>query len=254
MKANIKRTELNFKNLNLKIGIFLLFLLFSPFISNAYQSELTIRLQNNAVFVLQLNEDQFNGDNYYHLRNLQAGNTFVEVFEVVYNSSAYYQSSPEYILRFSGHIELMAGYRVNVMIDQYNRCVILSSNPLSVTMEGPERPMRSGINRQRSHRTQAYGMSPATYQHLLLSLTENSFDNARLSIARQAVTGNGCTAEQVLGIMEHFSFEKTKLDFAKHAYPFCVNKGSYFIVNNGFTFENSKRELMKYIEISSPQY
>jgi hypothetical protein len=251
MNPNLKLTRPRAGDLFGKVKPLFIFFFLCPVFTFAYQSELTIRIHNDAEFVLQLNNIQYNEGNYYHIRNLAPGSAYIEVFELVHNSSAYHPLNPVYKLRFSGYIELMAGYRVNVMIDQFNRCVVLSNNPLSVTMSGPEGPEKRCANRHRTKYGHAGVMSEAAYLHLLHTLSENSFDNSRLSIARQAVAANKCTAEQVLGIMEQFSFESTKLSFAKYAYSFCINKGSYFIVTNGFTFESSKRELMRYTQMAS---
>jgi hypothetical protein len=45
-----------------------------------------------------------------------------------------------------------------------------------------------------------------------------------------------------------FSFEDSKLDYAKYAYDFCFNQGDYYEVNEAFTFESSIEELNHYLE------
>jgi hypothetical protein len=44
-----------------------------------------------------------------------------------------------------------------------------------------------------------------------------------------------------------FSFEGTRLDFAKFAYGRTYDIGNYYMVNDAFTFETSIDELNDYI-------
>ncbi|MBK9515283.1 MAG: DUF4476 domain-containing protein, partial [Flavobacteriales bacterium] len=45
-----------------------------------------------------------------------------------------------------------------------------------------------------------------------------------------------------------FSFEDSKLDFAKYAYDRTYDIGNYFKVNDAFTFESSMDELNEFIQ------
>jgi hypothetical protein len=47
--------------------------------------------------------------------------------------------------------------------------------------------------------------------------------------------------------MQLFSFEDSRLDFAKFAYKNCINKGNYFEVNQAFSFESSVDNLNQFI-------
>ena len=76
----------------------------------------------------------------------------------------------------------------------------------------------------------------------------SNFDDTRLSTAKQIVSSNCVSASQILMIMEVFSFEATKLEFAKYAYDYCMDRNNYFKVNNGFTYSSSKDELNAYIQ------
>ncbi|MCX7728498.1 MAG: DUF4476 domain-containing protein [Bacteroidia bacterium] len=43
--------------------------------------------------------------------------------------------------------------------------------------------------------------------------------------------------------MKLFSFEETRLEFAKYAYSKVIDKENYYQVNDAFQFENSIEEL-----------
>lgn len=91
------------------------------------------------------------------------------------------------------------------------------------------------------------GMNPQDYEYAYKMLAEESFDSSRLKLARQIVSTNPMSVNQIIDILKLFSFESNKLDFAKFAYRHCTDKNRYFMVNEVFNFESSKRELRDYI-------
>lgn len=78
-------------------------------------------------------------------------------------------------------------------------------------------------------------------------LADESFDSSRLKLAKQIIMSNPMSVKQIMGICKLFSFESNKLDFAKFAYRHCTDKNRYFMLNEVFSFESSKRELRDYI-------
>lgn len=79
------------------------------------------------------------------------------------------------------------------------------------------------------------------------SISSKSFEDSKLSIAKQITRGNCLSSNQVKEIMELFSFEETRLDFAKFAYDYTYDKGNYFQVNDAFQFEMTIEELDEYL-------
>ena len=78
-------------------------------------------------------------------------------------------------------------------------------------------------------------------------IADESFDSSRLELAKQIVSTNPMSVNQIIGICKLFSFESNKLDFAKFAYRHCTDRNRYFMVNEVFNFESSKRELRDYM-------
>jgi len=74
-----------------------------------------------------------------------------------------------------------------------------------------------------------------------------NFDDTKLIIAKQIASNNCLTAAQIRDIMKLFSFESTRLEFAKFAYSHCYDKGNYFMVNDAFSFSSSIEELNEFI-------
>lgn len=90
-------------------------------------------------------------------------------------------------------------------------------------------------------------MNPAMFNQLKQTIDHATFESTKLQIFRQALNYQFFTAEQVCEIMSLFTFESTKLDVAKLAYPRTLDQQNYFIVNNSFTFSSSVNELGNYI-------
>ncbi len=90
-------------------------------------------------------------------------------------------------------------------------------------------------------------MSEPDFQSAKSSIASKSFDDSRLTIAKQILNSNCMLCSQVRDFMSIFSFEATKLDFAKFAYNRVFDQGNYYKLNDAFTFESSIEELNNYI-------
>jgi len=97
----------------------------------------------------------------------------------------------------------------------------------------------------------AYGcprpMAPGDFEQAKASISSKNFEDSKLTIAKQIIQSNCLLSSQVKEIMLIFSFEDTRLDFAKFAYAYTLDLGNYYKVNDAFTFELSIDELNKYI-------
>ncbi|MGD0710851.1 MAG: DUF4476 domain-containing protein [Bacteroidales bacterium] len=92
-----------------------------------------------------------------------------------------------------------------------------------------------------------YPMSRENFESLKKTISSKSFEESKLDIAKQVLTTNCLLSSQVREIMKLFSFEDSKLTFAKYAYGHTFDIGNYFKVNDAFSFESSIDELNKYI-------
>ena len=92
------------------------------------------------------------------------------------------------------------------------------------------------------------GMSTEDFAVALNTIKNESFDDNKLSTAKQIASGNCLTTSQIAEICRAFGFEDRKLNFAKFAYDHCTEPGNYFKINNVFTFSSSVDDLNKYIQ------
>jgi hypothetical protein len=91
-------------------------------------------------------------------------------------------------------------------------------------------------------------MSNADFNKALSVIRNESFENSKLSTAKQVASNNNLCVEQIIQICKLFDFEKSKLDFAKFAYKSCVDQNNYYQLNEVFEFNASKNELRKFID------
>jgi hypothetical protein len=79
------------------------------------------------------------------------------------------------------------------------------------------------------------------------SVESKSFDDAKMTVAKQ-ITGSNClTADQVRRMMAEMSFESAKLEYAKFAYNKTFDIGNYYVLNDAFDFSSSVEELNNHI-------
>lgn len=92
-----------------------------------------------------------------------------------------------------------------------------------------------------------YAMNPQDFSAAQSTISGISFSDTQLSTAKSIASSNCLSTDQIGTLMSLFSFEETKLDFAKYAYDYCVDRNNYFKIVNKFTFDASKTELNQYI-------
>lgn len=91
------------------------------------------------------------------------------------------------------------------------------------------------------------GVDAGTFSMMIQQISQQSFDSNRLQLAMQIVSSNRLTSAQVTDIARLLSFESSRLDFLKFAYPYVADPGSYFMVNNAFNFSSSVDDLNRHI-------
>ena len=81
------------------------------------------------------------------------------------------------------------------------------------------------------------------------SINSSSFDNTKITVAKQAISAKKCfTVAQIKEILVLFSFESSKLEVAKYAFDFCIDKSNYYQISDLFAFSSSKDDLNQYIQ------
>lgn len=90
-------------------------------------------------------------------------------------------------------------------------------------------------------------MQPNEFQSLKATIASKSFEQSKLTIAKQVIANRCMFTQQVKELMMLFDFEQSRLEVAKIAYASTYDRGNYFQINDAFTFESSISDLQAYI-------
>jgi hypothetical protein len=93
-----------------------------------------------------------------------------------------------------------------------------------------------------------YAMSNSEFEKGKSAVAKQSFAESMLKTAKQMTRSNCLSVNQIKAIMALFSFEESKLDYAKYAYEYCVEKKNYYLLNDAFSFSTSSDSLNDFLE------
>ena len=80
------------------------------------------------------------------------------------------------------------------------------------------------------------------------SIKKQSFTDSQMKVAKTFTRNNCLSVNQIKKVMEIFSFEDSKLEYAKFAYDFCVDKNNYFQLSDAFKFSSSSDDLNDFLD------
>jgi Domain of unknown function (DUF4476) len=90
-------------------------------------------------------------------------------------------------------------------------------------------------------------MNVNQYNAVRQTIQRESFDKGKMAIAFQVLRDNYVSSAQVKELTMLFAFDDAKLEFAKYAYPKTIDRGSFFMVYDAFSFSSTKERLADYI-------
>lgn len=85
-------------------------------------------------------------------------------------------------------------------------------------------------------------------QQILATIKNEPFNSKKSELAKTIIQSKQAfTSNQIAQIVAQFSFDSYKLDVAKFAYQFTVDKDNYYLVANQLTFSSNKSNLLSFI-------
>jgi hypothetical protein len=91
-------------------------------------------------------------------------------------------------------------------------------------------------------------MSSSDFEKGKLTVSKQSFAESMMKSAKQMTKVNCMSIKQIRDIMDLFSFEESKLEYAKFAYEYCVDKKNYFQLTEAFSFSSSSDSLNEFLD------
>jgi len=196
------------------------------------QTRLSVTMVSDEAMRIAIDEREYSCQgNTLTVDNLTPGYHVVKVIPV--NSPR--RSAP---LPFNNRILLKAGVYTDILVNRFGKSLLdeqsLAGNnyPENNNPRAPQQMMMTDDNFARARE----------------AVRRESFDNNKMTVAKQIADNNYFTTTQAKELVKLFSFEDAKLEFAKYVYAKTIDKNNYFVMNEVFNISRSKDELANYIK------
>lgn len=147
-------------------------------------------------------------------------------------------------LIYNANLTIRQGMHVDIVVNRFGR-VFVDEQPVSNRWDDDVNGGWNGGGWNNNGWQQ--GMDATTFERLREAVRRESFDEKRISTIKTVLPNSGTTSAQVRELMQLMSFEQNKLELAKYAYRFTVDRDNYFTVNDVLSFANSRNELNRFI-------
>jgi hypothetical protein len=92
-------------------------------------------------------------------------------------------------------------------------------------------------------------VSDEEFSQITNSIKKESFNSTKVTLTKQILRSKQCfTTRQVKEIVKLFSFDDSRLEIAKYAWDYTIDRDNYYQVADVFSFSSSKENLMKFLE------
>jgi len=166
------------------------------------------------------------------------GNAFLRFQKMTECERDYHGSRDEYVMYY-GNPQQINTITETTYTDPFTGDVVTQTTTTTtddVGFRNPPPPARGPMP-----------MDNRTFNDVKQSINNASFEDTKVQTAKTILANNFVTTDQVMELCNLFSFENSKVDFAKFAYNRTVDPNNFYRVANIFTFDGSKRELNNFI-------
>lgn len=190
----------------------------------------------------------------YALKNRAANDIIIDDLRAGYHTIKVYQAgksrgwngnnrngNSSMKLLYSGNVNIRNGYHTDILINRFGRAFV---DERSIGRKEEDYNGYDDYDNNWSNQA----MSERSFEQLKQTIRRESFDDTRLTIAKTAIRNQQVSTAQVRDLLGLISFEQNKLDIAKYCYQYTVDYNNYYLVANSFAYNNSKQELLRYIE------
>lgn len=196
-----------------------------------------IRLSNDYNNSVTFNYLDENGN--YRVKILQSGSTVVLNFMV--------NSSPNYVSKYIINKDNLGNY---ALILESKSLLSIEDTEVPVTHTVVVTPTVAPVINTVVVVPAATitNMPDEDFKSRLASVLKESFDKDRMARCKDVFADEYFSTGQVTEVMKKFSFDDSKVNFAKWAYSRTMDKKNYYKVVDQLTFASDKKELSEYIK------
>lgn len=158
----------------------------------------------------------------------------------------------EYITVFDKSITLTAQKHVEICVLRFGTVAwdekSIEKDDWNQNYQNPEPDRNWGNgNGNSGHNGNRRVVDDAQFAKVKSAISGEFYDEGKVTMAKVVLKDNWFTAEQLKQLCGLFFYDDKKLVFAKYAYDYCADKGSYFILAQALFYDYNKKELLEYI-------
>ncbi|WP_165836249.1 DUF4476 domain-containing protein [Taibaiella soli] len=226
-------------------------------------SALKVVLNDGSPLVVTLDDRRYNKHGVsLTIGDLPPGKHYVKVYAYTPYKS---KQGGNAELVFSGKIKIKAGTMAYAVVDPSKQTLSLSESPLTAQNYNPP-PAQPSHNTftegDRSAVTSSaapaenvnrapvphYDLSSMDFANVKKAAGEQETDSKKLTTMQTALGEHTYSTDQVKEMMGWFSFDDTRVAFAKWCYPHVVDKANYGELSSVFSFDNTRNDFDNFMK------
>jgi hypothetical protein len=215
------------------------------------RSKLSISIAANVATRIQVDNMKYkmDGDELV-LKTINPGNHNIKIYQL--RSRGGYQNggnNNSYQLVYNGNINLKPQTQMDIMVNRFGKAFIDEQNIGRQYNDDDDWGDNDNWNNGNNNNNNSYQpMEAQAFDQLKQAIRNENISDSKEKLAKQYIALNYFTAVQVKELVQLFTFESNKVEIAKFAYKYTIDKGNFFAVYSAFTFSSSKEEVMDYIQ------
>jgi len=208
-------------------------------------SNFTISTTGNTNLKIRFGGKQYSlQDRSVTFQSLQPGTYTLQIFQLQRKSSG----ATEYVEVFNNNVTLTAQKHLEVSVLRFGKVAwdesYIEADDWNTNSYNPV----SG-NQGNNANSNNYGpVSSDQFTMLKKAMEDASYDQDKLATGGVILKNNLFTTTQIKELCRLFSYDNYRLDFAKLAYDYCIDKGTYIAVLDVFDYQSNKTALLNYIK------
>lgn len=209
-------------------------------------SNLTISTTGTSNLKIQFNNRKYSlPDRSVTFQSLQPGTYPLTIFQLQPKRGG----GSEYIKVFDKTITLTAQKHLEIAVLRFGKTYwdenYIERDDWNENYNNPSPVRDNGHGRDYNDRDQP--ATAAQFEAIKRAISNEFSDANKLATAKVVLKNNLLTTDQIKTLANLFFSDSNKLEFAKYAYDYCYDKGSYFTVAEVLFSSTNRRELLDYI-------
>jgi hypothetical protein len=239
------------------------------FLNSGAQSMLKVHLADNSLINVSVDGRYFNKrGTSVTVGDLPSGRHLLQIYVVFQNQKGRARETVVYEGKVKTHEGAITIFQYdansqNVQVDEQDINQYLNEHPIPNAEQGAENQNQNqnqdqgnNANNGNNDNNNAAAASPAPTGTLDDSKTDKlktdvagkKTDTEKMKVLKDALANETFVTYQVGNMMDWFSFESSKVDFAEWAYTKTVDKENFTDLENKLTYKNYRDDLDKFIK------